>query len=102
MPLLRPWSVSVEETGERQLFIATSGLFAPREGVPGVEIPKGAEVMKGADGANGSGGYIVNWDGEVVGKPIVKKYMEEGLGKTVWEHTMRTFEEVEKINKGRS
>jgi hypothetical protein len=28
--------------------------------------------------------------------------MEEGLGKTVWEHTMRTFEEVEKINKGRS
>lgn len=101
-PLLRPWSVSVEETGERQLFIATSGLFAPREGVPGAKIPKGSEIVKGADGVNGSGGYIVNWDGEVVGKPIVKKYIEEGLGETVWEHTMRTFEEVAKINKGRN
>jgi hypothetical protein len=101
-PLLSPLGVGLEETGERQLFIATSGLFAPRKGVPGAELPQGAEVVKGADGVKGSGGYIVNWNDEVAGEPIVKKYQEEGVGKKVWELTMRTFEEVTNINKARN
>lgn len=31
MPLLKPFTVSLEETGERQLFIATSPMFPPRK-----------------------------------------------------------------------
>lgn len=93
-------TVSVEETGERQLFIATSGLFAPREGVKGVDA-KELGVAKGADGKEGSGGYLVGWNGEITGKPVVKKYQEEGLGKTIWDHTVGVFGDVEKINEER-
>ena len=85
MPLARPWRVGIEETGERQLFIATSPRLAPREGVPDAPLPKEVEAAEGADEIVGSGGYLVNWNGEVAGKPIVERYMaewgrEDGLG----------------------
>ncbi|KAG9239875.1 hypothetical protein BJ878DRAFT_530041 [Calycina marina] len=48
--LASSWSISLEETSERFLFIATSGLFAPGKGVPEDEIVNGAGPAKGADG----------------------------------------------------
>lgn len=107
-PLFALFAVSAEETGQRHLFIATSGLFPPSkpaEGgkfASGVTAPKGVEIARGEDGKVGSGGYLVNWDCEVTGKnELLKGYREKGVGKTVWEHTMGIFERVEKVNRER-
>ncbi|TVY91062.1 Oxidoreductase, partial [Lachnellula willkommii] len=105
-PLLLPFMVSVEETGARQLFIATSGLYPPAKPAgdlaSGVPAPKGLETMNGADGQVGSGGYLVNWNDDIARSKILKEYRDKGVGKTVWEHTMGIFERVEKVNKARS
>lgn len=105
-PLLLPFMVSVEETGARQLFIATSGLYPPAKSAgdlaSGVPAPKGLEISNGADGQVGSGGYLVNWNDDIASSKILKEYREKGVGKTVWEHTMGIFERVEKVNKARS
>jgi hypothetical protein len=108
--LLSPFMVSSEETGARQLFIATSGLYPPAkpfEGetlASGVAVPWGLkQVMPGSAGKEGSGAYFVNWNGEVSGKPKpMKDYREKGFGKTVWDHTMEVFTRVEKINRERT
>jgi len=108
-PLLLPFMVNVEETGARQLFIATSGVYPPAKPAEnaalasGVPAPRGLEIMKGANGQIGSGAYLVNWNGDITGKKkILDEYHEKGVGKIVWEHTMGIFERVEKINKGRA
>ncbi|TVY25261.1 Oxidoreductase [Lachnellula hyalina] len=105
-PLLLPFLVSVEETGARQLFIATSGIYAPLKPAgllaSGVPAPKGMEIMDGVDGKVGSGAYIVNWNDDIATSKILKEYREKGVGKTVWEHTMGIFERVEKVNKLRA
>ncbi|KAH8646983.1 hypothetical protein BGZ60DRAFT_535502 [Tricladium varicosporioides] len=108
-PLFKPFAVSPEETGQRHLFIATSGIFPPAKPAEGAKLAsgvppaKGVEIAQGEDGKTGSGGYLVNWDCEVTGKnQILKDYREKGVSKTVWEHTMGVFERVEKINRERA
>lgn len=113
-PILSPFAVSAQETGERQLFIATSPMFppgkpttkdgkgdAPETAVIGTtESGKGVRrevvpIAKGIDGQVGSGAYLVNWDGEVTGKmALLEKYRAQGAPKTIWEHTMKVFERV--------
>lgn len=109
-PLFSAFSVGAEETGARQLFIATSGLYPPAkpfESAPlasGVPAPQGIKkVMTGSDGKEGSGGYLVNWNNEITGKQdLLKEYHEKGFGPTAWKHTIGIFERVEKINQQRA
>lgn len=108
-PLMAPFMVGADETGARQLFIATSGLFPPAKPAgdsvlaAGVPVPKGLSVAKGANGKVGSGGYLVNWNGEITGKEaLLKEYHDKGVGKIVWEHTMGIFDRVEKINQAKA
>lgn len=101
-----PFMVGVEETGTRQLFIATSGLYPPKQGkgdlVAGVRIPNGLKAMLGSDGTVGSGAYVVNWNNEITGKQsLLNDYRERGSGNIVWEHTMGVFERDQKLNKDR-
>jgi hypothetical protein len=110
MPVLSPFTVGAGETGARQLFIATSGLYPPAkpfENDPlasGVPVPWGLkQIMLGSDGKEGSGGYIVNWNNEITGKQkLLKEYREKGAGATIFKHTLGIFERVEKINQERT
>ncbi|PWY95920.1 NAD(P)-binding protein [Aspergillus sclerotioniger CBS 115572] len=79
--------LSVKESGERHVFAATSGLFAPRE--------ERVETV-GADGVKGSGAYRVDYDSEIVeGKgELLREYLGRGVGEKVWEHTRGVFEKV--------
>jgi hypothetical protein len=107
-PILSFFYVSAEETGARQLFIATSGVYTPAKPAEnaafasGVPPPNGLGVMKGSNGKVGSGGYVVSWNGDINGKKIVEEYNAKGVGKTVWEWTMGIFERVEKLDKGKA
>jgi hypothetical protein len=106
-PLFKPFYVSAEDTGERQLFIATSGIYPPLKtgemkfsgGLPRVGD---MGVATGTDGVLGSGGYLGDWTGgPAKRKKILGEYEEKGVGGVVWQHTMGILERVEKINEER-
>ncbi|CZT43558.1 uncharacterized protein RSE6_03619 [Rhynchosporium secalis] len=106
-PLLYPLFVGADETGERQLFHATSGMYPPAKpassapfasGVPG---PNGLSVLAGANGQVGSGGYLVSWKGERAKKAKLSGMDQEEVSKTIWEKTAEMFRNVEKINEDR-
>lgn len=104
-PVISPFSVSQEETGERQLFHATSGIYKPAQPVTGsstasgVSLSKELTIAEGADGKAGSGAFYVNWNGDITPqKAFVREYRQEGYAKMIWEHTMAVFERVDKVN----
>ncbi len=87
--LARPWMVPLDESGERHLYAATSPRFPPR-------ASKDVEgAAPGADGAKGSGAYLLHWDGSDNGnrKPLQDLRKNE-TGKLVWQHTMEVFESI--------
>lgn len=104
-PAISLLSTSQEETGERQLFLATSGLYPPAKpaaSASGVKIPAGQKLRVGSNGSEGSGAYLSNWDNEPAGKvKLLAEYRAEGKGKTIWDWTMDVFQRVEKINTDR-
>lgn len=89
--LAKPFFVPVEESGERHLYAATSQAFVPKRDGDG-----STAAAVGSGGVKGSGGYLLNWNGDVVGKQqdLLRKYREEGVGKTVWQHTLDVFQKV--------
>ena len=84
-----PIFVPIKESGERNLFAATSAIFKPRG-----ENSEGAAI--GADGGKGGGAYLVNWNDETVlgNHKILTPYREQGVGQKVYDHTMEVFEKV--------
>ena len=93
-PLMRLWAVSLEESGARNLFLATSGRYPAREMgrglAAGVELGEGVSVARGSDWEVGSGCYLLNWDGEEVGdRKLLQEYRDRGMGEKIWEHTRR-------------
>ncbi|RHZ64853.1 hypothetical protein CDV55_101164 [Aspergillus turcosus] len=90
-PLLRPFMVPLEESGERHLFAATSGRYPPKAEGEGRE----GDVAIGSNGTKGSGCYWLNWDGEVF--PPNKKLERtraQGAVEKVVQHTEEVFKQV--------
>ncbi|PKY07522.1 hypothetical protein P168DRAFT_287998 [Aspergillus campestris IBT 28561] len=90
-PLLRPFMVPLEESGERHLFAATSGRYPPKAEGGDVE----EDVAVGSDGTKGNGCYWVSWDGEPFppNKRIEKTRGENAADKVV-QHTEEVFKQV--------
>ncbi|KAK2630489.1 hypothetical protein QTJ16_001309 [Diplocarpon rosae] len=107
-PLISVFAVGSHETGERQLFHATSGMFAPARpayNMPfasGVPLATGQAVAVGSNGQIGSGGYLVNWKGDRAQKAKLTELEESEVSKIVWEKTAEVFERVENINQGKA
>jgi hypothetical protein len=99
MPLAKPFTVSLKESGQRHLFHATSARYPPA-GVKdppgaGVAMPSGVEVAKGSDWKEGSGCYLLNYDGETTAdKNLLDEYRKRGMGKKIWQHTHEVFDRV--------
>jgi hypothetical protein len=89
-PVLKLFSYSIDEAGERSLFAATSEQFVSKS-------QGGEGAAKGSDGVVGSGMYLVHGDSSVIpGNKVLTGLRERNMGKQVWEHTLETFGKVEK------
>jgi hypothetical protein len=97
--LLGRWLfVPIEESGERHVFLATSGRYKPREGkASGVPLAKEKDCVMGSDGVVGSGTYSVDWDGEGPtrgSKIALKVQREKGVREIVWGHFTTEFDRI--------
>lgn len=100
LPVINLFATSVEEAGERGLFLATSARYPPAEPKggtsSGVELPAGVEVARGSVvGGNGksNGVYRVQADDETAPDgDVLPGYRKENAGKTIWESTVGVWE----------
>ncbi|CAI7612820.1 short-chain dehydrogenase/reductase [Penicillium manginii] len=87
--LAKPFFVPLDESGERHLYAATSPRFSPRE------AKDVADAAPGSDGEKGSGAYLLHWDGSDNGnKKPLQELRKNDTGKTVWKHTLDTFDSI--------
>ncbi|KAI9709367.1 MAG: hypothetical protein M1820_003487 [Bogoriella megaspora] len=100
--LLGSWvCVPLEESGERHLYLATSGRFPAAENSTGedvgVPLREGDEKARGTSGATGSGIYSVGWDCEsslASVEKLLADYREQGMGDQILEHVNAEFERI--------
>jgi hypothetical protein len=97
--LFQRWlAVPIEESGERHVFIATSGAYKPKSGnATGLPVVEGLEIHSGTDGQAGSGVYSISWDGEGPSEKVVqllKRYSEDGMSEKVWTHITGELERI--------
>ena len=113
-PVMALLQIPIEETGERQLYLATSARFPPyrhgengdgdgvRVPVAGVRPPvteEDAKVGEGVgigavDGKLGGGVYSVDYEAEgssVKTREVLSKLEEQGVADLIWEHTQKEF-----------
>ena len=98
LPLVRMFTIGIEEAGERLLYLATSARYPPaavRGDIAGVGKPETSVTADGFDGNVGSGCYLLGLKGETVGnRKLLDGFVEHGWDKRVWEHTMDVFEQA--------
>jgi len=80
LPLLTPMTVSIDETGERGLYHATSDRYPP---------------AKSASGNPGSGFHGLNWNGEPASaEKVLQPLRENGMKEKIFEHTKAEFDRI--------
>ncbi|KAH6684112.1 hypothetical protein B0J14DRAFT_4716 [Halenospora varia] len=99
LPGINLFSTSIEQAGERVLFLMTSARYPPAKAkgeYAGVEMPVGLEVARSSvvdDNGVGNGVYRLGATDESAEEAeILVKYRKEGAGKLVWEHTEKVWE----------
>lgn len=102
LPLLTPFTVSIDECGERSLFQSISEMYPARAigedaGTANRLGEQGLTVATGTDGKVGSGVYAVNWNSEIMHKipAIYEPWRKKDISQAVWEHTLAAFKAVE-------
>lgn len=97
VPIVNLFSMSVDEAGERVLFLATSSRYpnSTPNAISGVELPAAIKVAQSSvvkDGV-GNGVYRVGPKDEVAGEsPVLSGYRADGVDKLVWEETLAVWE----------
>lgn len=97
LPFLNWFSTTVDEAGERGLFLATSARYPPskpKTDCVGVELPSGVEVANSSvikDGV-GNGVYRLSAvDDSAPDGDVLPGYRLDNVGKTVWEETQAVW-----------
>ncbi|KAF5863279.1 hypothetical protein ETB97_010401 [Aspergillus alliaceus] len=90
----RPLSVSAQESGERNVFLATSMAYPPMA-YAGDARKDGLDVAIASTGRAGGGSYLVNFDGtDATNQTLMADYRQRGYPKKLWEHTLHVFQRV--------
>ncbi|KAI5247037.1 NAD(P)-binding protein [Aureobasidium subglaciale] len=89
-PLLWPFSVNIEESGQRHLFHASSGRYPAKmlDGSNDTAVHEDGRIAISSDGTIGGGAYLMNWKGETsaAGKKM-QQLRSHGMAQKVWDHT---------------
>ncbi|KAF7165179.1 hypothetical protein CNMCM5623_009445 [Aspergillus felis] len=94
--LLRPISISEQESGEWQVFLSTSPSF-PAKGSAGPDAAteRGIKITQASTGEVGGGFYILKYNGQdVTNKSLMAQLREKGFLDIVWKHTLDTFDRI--------
>ncbi|PWY83598.1 short-chain dehydrogenases/reductase [Aspergillus heteromorphus CBS 117.55] len=99
--LSRPFSLSLEESGQRNLFIATSAAYPPaglegkEDADVGVKLGEGVSTAVASTGKKGGGSYILGYEGnDATNKKLMADYRGRDFPGKVWRHTAETFRRV--------
>lgn len=100
-PVMAMLKIPLDETGERQLYFATSARFPPRNHSTGtadsadmITLGQGVSTAVGADGTPGGGVYSIDYEAEGTSERVqvllegLKKY---GTADKVWKHVEEEF-----------
>lgn len=90
--------VPLEESGERHLYLATSGRFPPREGEnAAVKLGEGDVIAVGTKGKAGGGVYSVGWNCESASSRVMELLSElrkKEIVDDIWKHTDEEFQRI--------
>lgn len=89
-PLMYPFSVDIEESGQRHLFHATSERYSDItvEKSEATSAHDEDRAAMGSDGVLGSGAYLMNWKGETsAARKKMQKLRAQGMARQIWDHT---------------
>jgi len=98
LPLINLFSTSVDEAGERGLFIATSARYPPanpKTEVVGIPLPQGVKVARSSivESDGGNGVYRLGADDESAEESsVLPGYRSDNAGVTVWEKTQAVWD----------
>lgn len=93
--VLSPWTLDIQESGERHVYAATSAAYPAKSGVHGGVELKDQSTMKGSAGEVGSGAYLIGSDGEFrANVKVLEELRKQGAGQKIWDHTVKTCEAV--------
>ncbi|KAF3232027.1 hypothetical protein TWF191_004003 [Orbilia oligospora] len=95
--------IPADESGERNLFNATSEIYPASKNAEeviallgGEGKGEGEEVAVGLDGVKGSGCYTIHANGTAKsGKKVLLEYRETGFREKFWEHTLSVYKRIE-------
>ncbi|KAI1810009.1 hypothetical protein GGS20DRAFT_569282 [Poronia punctata] len=100
-PLVALLHIPIDETGERQLYIATSARFPCKDSggkeVDGVQLGDGIGVATGIDGKVGGGVYSIDYEGEGTSprvQELMKGFIQDSTAEKVWKHFEEEFVRV--------
>jgi NAD(P)-dependent dehydrogenase (short-subunit alcohol dehydrogenase family) len=89
--LLNVIGYSLDESGERILYSATSPLF-----LSAAEAREGGDAAKGSTGEVGTGVYLVDGDDSVIaGTAVLTGHRAKELGERVYTHTLKVLSDIE-------
>lgn len=93
-----PGFVSIQDTGERHVFLATSGAYKAKEGEElGVPLLEGLDVKQGIDGIVGGGVYSLDLNGESASlkvEKVVADLREKGVNGLIQKHTLGEIDRI--------
>ena len=98
IPIVNYFSTTVDEAGERGLFIATSARFPPakpKTGYLGTPLPKGVDVAQSSMVKDGQGNGMYRLgenDDSAPDTDVLVGYRLDNVGKTVWEETQAVWD----------
>ncbi|KAK8022575.1 hypothetical protein PG993_013342 [Apiospora rasikravindrae] len=98
-PAMALLQIPLDETGERQLYFATSARFPPgrSEDADGIMLGQGVGTATGADGALGGGVYSIDYEGEGTGgnvRGVLDALVKDGTADRLSEHTGEDFRRI--------
>ncbi|KAE8349838.1 hypothetical protein BDV28DRAFT_52779 [Aspergillus coremiiformis] len=90
----RLMSISQQESGERNVSIATSAAYPPAGRSGNASIDDGA-IAVASTGKIGGGSYLLNYDGkDVTNQTLMKNYRDRDYPTKLWDHTLDIFRRI--------